>query len=181
MDTATNPTPLSKRIHIDTTAKDPNSSRKDETMHKPSKTLAESFFRSHVASFQPQLTSILEKLGIQHVSLLAKAYNKKSVISRMESDPAFIPHSAYLEFTLNVSKKAEATADFQVQHEEMEKLLQEYQQGLKQQVILAGKIEQQILTKKTFKLTLPRLLELSLKPSSLVNQKKPMWMTKYLD
>ena len=103
MDTVTNPKPSSKCIHIDATAKEPNSSRKDDTMHKPPKTLAESFIRSHVVSLQPQLTSILEKRGIQHVSLLAKAYNKYSVISQMESDPTIIPCSAHLEFTLNMS------------------------------------------------------------------------------
>ena len=123
MDTVTNPTPLNKCIHIDATAKEPNSSRKDDTVRKLPKTLAETFIRSHVASLQPQLASILEKLGIQHVSLLAKAHNKDSVISQMESDPAFIPHSARLECTLNMSKKAEATTEFQILHEETVKLL----------------------------------------------------------
>jgi hypothetical protein len=53
-------------------------------MHKPPKAVAESFIRSHVASLQPQLATILEKLGIQHLNLLAKADNKDTMISKME-------------------------------------------------------------------------------------------------
>jgi hypothetical protein len=114
-------------------------------MRKPPKALAESFIRSHVVSLQPQLATILEKLGIQHLNLLAKAYNKATVIHRMESDPAFIPRSARLEFTLHMSKKAEATAEYQALHEETERMLETFRLGLKRQVVSAGKIEYKVL------------------------------------
>lgn len=145
MDTSTNPTPSNKRVRIDATASEPDSSRKDDATRKPPKALAEAFIRSHVASLQPQLATILEKLGIQHLNLLAKADNKDTMITKMESDPSFIPRSARLEFTLHMSKKAEATAEYQALHEETERMLQQIRLGLKQKVIAATKIEYKVL------------------------------------
>jgi hypothetical protein len=159
MDTSTNPTPSSKRVRIDAMASEPTSSRKDDSTRKPPKALAESFIRSHVASLQPQLATILEKLGIQHLNLLAKADNKDTMISKMESDPAFIPRSARLDFTLHMSKKAEATAEYHALHEETEKLLQSIRLGLKRQVIAATKIEYNVL-RQEIRLDLARSLRI---------------------
>jgi hypothetical protein len=145
MDPATNPNPSSKRVRIDASASMPTSSRKDD-QRKPPKTLAESFIRSHVVSLQPQLATILEKLGIQHVNLLAKAHSKATVIQRMEADPSFIPRSARIEFSINLSKKAEATAEFQTLHAETERMLQDFRLGLRRQVISAAKIEYNVLS-----------------------------------
>jgi hypothetical protein len=64
----------------------------------------------------------------------------------MEADPSFIPCSARIEFSLNLSKKAKATAEFQALHAETERMLQDFRLGLRRQVISAAKIDYKVLS-----------------------------------
>jgi hypothetical protein len=65
--TATNQQDTSpKRVRFDPTAKEFNGVVRQVTP----KSLADSLIHQHVASLQPQLATILEKLGLAHVTLL---------------------------------------------------------------------------------------------------------------
>ena len=91
---------MAKRVRIDPSATDgtPRLSPLGE---------AEKHIQNHLVSLQPQLSSVLEKLGTQHLKTLVKYVNKQKQISRMETDDALIPRSARVAFSLNVMKKAE--------------------------------------------------------------------------
>jgi hypothetical protein len=84
-------------VHFDATlANAPSGEIKSASASTP-KAIADAFIKTHVTSLQPQLASILEKLGLQYLDLLHSLYNKKSQISKMESNEEFIPCLAQID------------------------------------------------------------------------------------
>eukprot|EP00957_Ditylum_brightwellii_P004040 306987-Ditylum_brightwellii.AAC.1 len=86
----------------------------DSTLSKkqPPKALAISFFKSHIAMLQPNLTALLEKLGVQHIYMLFKASSKHKQIERLQLNNELIPHSMHIEFTFHFSTVAEQSEEF---------------------------------------------------------------------
>ena len=138
-------TTRSKRTRIDPTANPIPSTEHATQQPKAPKALAIAFVKSHAASLQPQVASILEQLGISHLNLLSKKYNKDTQIQKMEQNKEFLPRSARIDFTLNVSEKATSSAQFQQLVADTETKTQEFCFFLKKQIIAATKIESQIL------------------------------------
>ena len=137
--TATNNQDTSpKRVRFDSTAKEP--SGEDRQQATP-KSLADSLIRRHVASLQPQLATILEKLGLSHIDLLHKLHSKKLQIDRMESSDEFIPRSARIEFMFHMSKAAGERPEFIALKEETDHRISEFRSFLSAQIIKATKIE----------------------------------------
>ena len=108
--------------------------------------VADTFIKNHIVSLQPQLASILGKLGHHHVSLLHKLHNKKAQITRMESDEDFIPRSARIDFKFHMSKTAEERPEFLALQEETNTHIANFRKLLRQQIIKATKIESDALT-----------------------------------
>jgi hypothetical protein len=103
--------------------------------------LADGLISQHVASLQPQLASILEKLGHVHVDLLHKLYNKELQVSRMESSEEFVPRSARIDFMFHMSKGASERPEFIALKEETDSQIHEFKKFLTCQIIKATKIE----------------------------------------
>jgi hypothetical protein len=82
------------------------------TKKTPPASLAESIIKSSIASLHPEIANIVERLGKEHITLLSKLDNKKKQHQRMNDDPDFIPRSARLDFKINVSKRAQTSAEF---------------------------------------------------------------------
>ena len=130
-----------KRVRFDaTSAHAPNGDPLTATASTP-KAIADSFITNHVVSLQPQLASILEKLGLQHLDLLHVFHNKKSQLTRMESNEEFIPRSARIEFKFHMSKNAEERPEFLALQEETDSHIATFRIFLRGQIIKATKIE----------------------------------------
>jgi hypothetical protein len=134
-----------KRVRFDATSA-PAPSGDPNTVKSTPLYVADTFIKNHIASLQPQLASILGKLGHQHVNLLHKLYNKKAQITRMESDEDFIPRSARIDFKFHMSKSAEERPEFLALQEETNNHIANFRMLLRRQIIKATKIESDALT-----------------------------------
>ena len=143
-DSATNPN-RSKRTRIDPTAR-PFETEQATTEQKAPKALALAFVKSHIASLQPKVATILEKLGTNHINLLSKKFQKTSQIEKMETNSDFIPRSARISFELHMTADAAATQEFQTLQTNTNNKVTEFRLFLKNQIIEATKIETKILT-----------------------------------
>ena len=108
---------------------------------KSAKITAETFISSHVMSLQPQIASILERLGTKNLDMLHKLDNKEKQLKRMEDDPTFIPCSARIEFQFHMSNTAEESLEFIALRDETEAHVVTFRSTLKNQIIKATKIE----------------------------------------
>jgi hypothetical protein len=136
----------SKRVRFDATSAPASPGDTTPSVNNTPLFIADSFIKNHVASLQPQLASILGKLGHQHVNLLHKLHNKKAQISRMEGDEDFIPRSARIDFQFHMSKHAEERPEFLALQEETNSHIADFRKFLRQQIIKATKIESDTLT-----------------------------------
>jgi hypothetical protein len=139
MTSATETTATTKRTRFDASA----SAGKAEAT--PPKALAANQVKAYIVSLQQDIGSILEKRGLNHISLQAKALNKSFHITKMEDDEEFIPHSARIEFTYKMSKKAEEKPEFIALQEETIPLIVHIRKQLKTKVLAATKIELQVV------------------------------------
>jgi hypothetical protein len=109
------------------------------------KALAANQVKAYIVSLQQDIGSILEKLGLNRISLQAKALNKSFHITTMEDDEDFIPRSDRIEFSYKMSKKAEEKPEFIALQEETIPLIIQIRKQLKTKVLAATKIELQVL------------------------------------
>jgi hypothetical protein len=91
-------TTTTKRTRFDASASD---GKAEATSPKA---LAANQVKAYIVSLQQDIGSILEKLGLNHISLQAKALDKILDMTKMEDDEEFIPSSARIEFSYNMSK-----------------------------------------------------------------------------
>jgi hypothetical protein len=109
MDLAINPT---KRARFDATAQ-PATTTENATEPKTPIALAhQQHICRHVELLLPTIATTIEILAFSHLQLLAKAYKKRTQISKMESDDDFFPHSAHLKLQLLVLKEAKESPEF---------------------------------------------------------------------
>jgi hypothetical protein len=134
-----------KRVRFDATSAPASSGDISTTIISTPLSVADNLIKNHIASLQPQLASILGKLGHKHVSLLHKLYNKQSQVNRMESDEDFIPRSARIDFQFHMSKNAEERPEFLALQEETNAHITTFRKLLRQQIIKATKIEMETL------------------------------------
>ena len=139
MESSTDPNASNKRSR-----NDPSASNGTSTPGKSPKSpmaAALQHVQGHVVSLQPQIATILSRLAKQYLLLLSKLHNKTRQLKMMEDDPTFIPRSARIDFALSVTKKAEQDAEFPALRDECLRIIDETQQGLKKQIVLATKVE----------------------------------------
>ena len=134
----------SKRTRIDPTVRILQTEQAPPEPKAP-KALAIAFVKSHSASLQPQVGSILERLGTQHLNLLSKRHQKTVQITKMEQNKDFIPRSARIEFSFHMTKEAMESPDFQTLQTNTEAKIQEFRHFLKRQIIDATKLEETVL------------------------------------
>ena len=96
------------------------------------------------ASLQPEIASILSRLGRQTLLSLQKIHNKNSQADNLEKDETLFPRSARFKFTLTGSKQAEATKGFQKLQEEAATLLESFQKDIKTKIIAAARLEAKV-------------------------------------
>jgi hypothetical protein len=97
------------------------------------KALASHQVKAYIVSLQQDIGSILKNLGLNHISLPAKALNKSFHISKMEDDEEFLPRSTRIEFSYKMLEKAEEKPEFIVfQEETIPLIIQIRKQKLKQ-------------------------------------------------
>ena len=131
-----------KRVRFDATATSITETGQPSTAtRKAPKAVAEAFLNGHISSLQPQISTIVGNLGNQYITKLHKLHNKQMQVSKMQDDDEFIPRSARLEFAFRMTKKAEATLEFQTLQEDTNKLIIDFRKGLKKQIIKATRIE----------------------------------------
>jgi hypothetical protein len=135
-----------KRVRFDATSAPASPGDSTSPISNTPLFIADSFIKNHIVSLQPQLATILGKLGHQHVNLLHKLYNKKAQISRMEGDEDFIPRSARIDFQFHMSKHAEERPEFLALQEETNSHIADFRKFLRQQIIKATRIESDTLT-----------------------------------
>ncbi len=140
MNTPTDTNSPNKRTRIDENAVLPPGTEEASQRTSPL-AAADSFIRTHVASLQRPIATILEKLALQHLHLQVKHHNKSRHASRMELDQEFIPRSARVAFDFHVSAAAEKNAEFIILKGECEKTIETYKQALKGYIVSATKIE----------------------------------------
>jgi hypothetical protein len=97
-------TASSKRTQFDASAA---SKQMDEP--KTPHTMGANKMSQTLTLLQPSVETILSKLGLNHLSLQAKAHNKAYQVTRMETDQDSVPRSARNDFTLQVSKDTKKT------------------------------------------------------------------------
>jgi hypothetical protein len=119
----------------------PSESKATTSPTEPPKSLAESFIKSNVATLQPQLAIIVEKLGKEHILLLSKKDNVKRTHQRMIDNEDFIPRSARIQFDLKGSKRAIELPEYKQLAEETSDLVADFTKNLKTQIIKAAAIE----------------------------------------
>jgi hypothetical protein len=107
----------------------------------PPMSLAESFIRSSVASLQPGLATIIEKLGKEHIVLLSKKDVKQNILKKLEDNEDAIPRSARIDFQLSASKRTEQRPEFIALKEETSIMVNRFRVALRKQVIKSIKIE----------------------------------------
>jgi hypothetical protein len=113
----------------------------DTTTVKPPMALAEAFIRSFVASLQPTLATIIEKLGKEHLILLSKLESKKTILNKLQENVDVIPRSARIEFQITGSKRAEQRPEFIALAEETSLMVTDFRKALRGQVIKSLRIE----------------------------------------
>jgi hypothetical protein len=138
MTSATETTAITKRTRFDASTSD---GKAEATSPKA---LADNQVKAYIVLLQQDIGSILEKLGLNHISLQAKALNKSFHITKMEDDEEFIPRSARIEFSYKMSKNAEEKPEFIALQEETIPLIVQIQKQLKRKVLAATKIELQV-------------------------------------
>ena len=95
----------------------------------------------HCASLQPEIATILTKLGLERLQLLHKLAHKTTQVSKIEDDPEFIPRSARIQFALSASKSVEEDAEYKRLKDETSELVTNFQAALKTKILAVAKLE----------------------------------------
>ena len=111
------------------------------TTPQPPKALAESFIRLHIASLHPEIKTIVEKLGKEHLILLSKTDHKVDQSQRLINDKEFIPSSARVNVDLKVTKLVAESQEYKALEEETNDIIKQFQLDLKKQIIKANTLE----------------------------------------
>lgn len=120
---------------------DPPATAAPSESAKPPKSLAESFIKASIASLHPQISTIVEKLGKEHILLLSKKEHLIQVHQRMIDNEDFIPRSARIQFDLKGSNRAVELAEYKQLAEETSLLVIEFTKTLKTKIRKAAALE----------------------------------------
>jgi hypothetical protein len=108
---------------------------------QPPSKLAESYIRKHVASLHPQIATIVEKLGKEHILLLSKRDHKKKANQRLVDDKTLLPRSVRFNFNLTASKRIDTTQEYTALKEKASEIIEKCGNELKKLIIETAKLE----------------------------------------
>ena len=137
METATQP--QTKRVRIDSSALSP-----DDAIATPM-AAAQLSLKSHCASLQPEIATLLSTLGKEHLLLMQRTLHKVTQVKKLSDDEDLIPRSARIKFVLSTSKLAEADQGYLDLKEETEVLVAGFQKALKEKIIKVAQVEVKLL------------------------------------
>jgi hypothetical protein len=103
--------------------------------------------QTHCASLQPEIASILSKLGSERLQVLHKLSHKSTQAKKIEDDPEFIPRSARVNFALSASKLVEQDAEYTRLVDETSTLVTTFQSALKTKILAIAQLEVSTLQK----------------------------------
>jgi hypothetical protein len=109
--------------------------------------LARQSLHSHCASLQPEIATILSKLGLERLQVLHKLSHKSIQAKKIEDDTAFIPRSARVNFALSASKSVEQDEEYTRLVDETCTLVTTFQAALKTKILAVAKLEVTTLKK----------------------------------
>ena len=132
-----------KRLQFDSSAVSPADKAKTPLAS------ARQTFKTTVASLQPELATILDRLANDLVTCLHRQTLKEQQVSEYESDEDKIPRSAKVKFDLQGSKLVEQDKEFQDLKGETDELVKNFRKVLAKQVMKKLKIEVKYIKKQT--------------------------------
>ena len=121
--------PQTKRLRFDSTAISPA-----DSASTPLATARQSF-KTAVASLQPELASILDRLANELLLCLHRKAIKNNQVSEYEDDAEKVPRSAKQNFDLKGSKLIEKDEEFLSLCSETNQLVLDFRMTLKQQIV----------------------------------------------
>ena len=135
-------TDQNKRLRFDTSVRSP-----DDEVTTPLAS-AKKTLLSHCESLQPQIATLLSRLGKQHLLLLQKIWSKRRQAQKLEDDDQLIPRSARVKFALTSSKLVEQDAEYIRLRDDTAVLVTNFQKDLKRKIVSVAKLEARLtLTK----------------------------------
>jgi hypothetical protein len=99
-------------------------------------------------SLQPEIATILSKLGLETIQNLQKLSHKQRQVKKIEDEVDFVPRSARVKFTLTTSKLVEEDAEYIRLRDETSTLVDNFQTALKNSILKLAKLETSLLKKK---------------------------------
>ena len=148
MDTSTDTTTqaINKRTRF-SDANDSDSSQAKDTKPDTPKKLLFALIRGSLASLPADLKEIHEKTSFGYMKILLKLQSKEAMLKKLNEIDSKITSSARIKFDIKGSKNARATEDFKQLETDTERIVEEIQKKLKQQIILVMQIEIKTLKK----------------------------------
>jgi hypothetical protein len=135
LDFATTMTSSVKRTRFDASALCPSDKATTPMV------LARLSLQTHCASLQPEIATILSKLGLERLQVLHKLSHKSIQAKTIEDDPEFIPRSARVNFALSASKLVEQDAEYTRLVDETSTLVTTFQSALKTKILAIAQLE----------------------------------------
>jgi hypothetical protein len=102
---------------------------------------------SHCESLQPEIATILSKLGLERLQILHKLSHKSTQAKKIEEDTTFIPRSARVNFALSASNSVNKDEEYIRLVDETNNLTTAFQLALKTQILSVAKLEASTLQK----------------------------------
>jgi hypothetical protein len=107
----------------------------------PPMAAARQSLHAHCASLQPEIATILSKLGLERLQNLHKFSHKGIQAQKIEDDADFIPRSARVNFALVASKLVEQDAEYTRLSDETTAIVTTFQAALKTKILEVAKLE----------------------------------------
>lgn len=124
-----------KRTRIDASAVSPS-----DTASTPM-AVARNSINTYVESLQPEVATILKRLGIGYLVSLHKLNIKIQQVNKFEDDEELIPISARVNFTLKCSKLVEQDEEYLSLASETNDIVKTFQNDLRGKIIATAKLE----------------------------------------
>ena len=124
-----------KRTRFDSSALSPS-----DAVITPMAAAKESL-RTSVASLQPEVTTILFRLGSEYLLFLQKTHSRQRQVKKFADDDEYIPKSARVKFTLKCSKLVEQETEYLTLVADTTTIVDTFKQDLRGKVLAVTKLE----------------------------------------
>ena len=97
--------------------------------------------RTSVASLQPEVATILFRLGSEYRLCLQKTHSRQRQVKKFADDDEYIPKSARVKFTLKCSKLVEQETEYLTLVADTTTIVDTFKQDLRGKVLAVTKLE----------------------------------------